>query len=164
MRSSALKELLSLARSEVESMNIQKLPYTSYVELVQKVVSKILSEVEFADNDVLKGLEKTVRNAVCTLIQTRISKILRHLAENREVDEDKLLSEEKKILDVVKKIEFRKVIEKKIALVLFKKSFPTIYSTTLKYLGPFSRFDLAVLPIEDVRELSEKGIVEKFEI
>ncbi|OYT26442.1 MAG: hypothetical protein B6V02_01595 [Thermoprotei archaeon ex4572_64] len=144
MRSSALKELLSLARSEVESMNIQKLPYTSYVELVQKVVSKILSEVEFADNDVLKGLEKTVRNAVCTLIQTRISKILRHLAENREVDEDKLLSEEKKILDVVKKIEFRKVIEKKIALVLFKKSFPTIYSTTLKYLGPFSRFDLDI--------------------
>ncbi len=164
MRSSTLKELLSLAKSEVESMDIQKLPYTSYTELVQKIVSKILNEVEIIDNDVLKGLEKTVKNAICTLIQTRISKILRHLAENRDVDEDKLLSEEKKILDAVKKIEFRRVVEKKIALVFFKKSFPTIYSTTLKYLGPFSRFDLAILPIEDVRELSEKGVVEKFEI
>ena len=164
-KENVVRELLILAKNEVESEKLLRIPYESYQDLVNHILNNLES---FSEDKI-----KLIRNAIATLIQRRINKLMKLYCEFQEIPEDSLLAEEKRLIHSIIEISLDKCKKSKVSkeekeityvIVSFKEYFPVIYITSNLTLGPFSKFDLITLTKDEVEDLAKKGIVEIIEV
>ena len=162
MISDVLKKLLEFTKMELDTEELQKPQYESYAQLIQEINNK-LSAVGILDKELLESMRGMVREALATLVMKRMEKIMRHYKAGKTIQQELLFAEERRFL--VPFLELRITEQREgraegLALVSFRKGFPTLYSVRLISLGPFSQFDLAVLPRTDAEELVRRGVID----
>ncbi|GEM_PF-6221619 len=165
-----LDQLSKLAIREVETETLLQPLATSYAELVETIIR------ELDPSEISEEKLKVIRNAIVVLIQRRLLKILQKISEGEDIPRKLLYSEERKIVSIFEKLTIEKLREVKkaqqvqevmqqvptesLAIVVFKDMFPALHSTLMLTLGPFSKFDVVSLPLDDANELKRKGIVD----
>jgi DNA replication factor GINS len=160
--SDVLKKLLEFTKMELDTEELQKPQYESYAQLIQEINNK-LSAVGILDKELLESMRGMVREALATLVMKRMEKIMRYYKAGKTIQQELLFAEERRFL--VPFLELRITEQREgraegLALVSFRKGFPTLYSVRLISLGPFSQFDLAVLPRTDAEELMRRGVID----
>ena len=163
MSSNIIQKILTLHKVEVESDKLQKIPYSSYSELIEEVLSS-LSERKL-DYRYIDEIKNILVNTLISLISRRIEKILNMIKKGEQIPEDILLSEEKKLVTPIIKLRSLEKVEKKevLTLVSFKMPFPILYLSKNKRLGPFNKFDIVTLGRSEAIELEKKKVVEIIE-
>ncbi len=147
----ALEELLELVRREEGTEELQKLPYRSLAQLVQEVSRHVSGEsIELA------------RRALARLVTLRIGKIMRQYQAGGGAQLESLLTEEGVLLAPLLGLGVGGGDGNGNGLVIasFRGDYPGLDSVRMVRLGPFRRFDLAVLPRTDAAELARKGVVD----
>lgn len=157
----AVKKLLDYARTEASSEELQKLPVNSYAQLIQEIINKVPTAAS-ADNEITGRIEGLVRSGVALLLESRFRKIARMIKEGKSIPEERLLIEERRL--VLPLMELRITASHKeprdLVITSFKKSFPHLYSVRLVTLGPFTQFDVAVIPKADAEELAKRNVAD----
>ncbi len=141
--------------------DIQKPPFRSYAEALRAVFEEVLSG--YKDEELLKHLRRSIARIFADLIRRRVDKIMRHIELGREVPKELLLQEELRLITPFLQYlrEYRvERREKGLVLASFKRDFPAIQSVLLIHLGPFTQFDVAVLPEADAEGLRRRDIIE----
>jgi len=161
--SDTLKRLLDLVRTETSTEDLQKPPYESYAQLVQEINNRLSIGGNVLDKELLESMRNMVREALASLVRRRIEKIMRYYQVGKDIPQELLFIEERRFLMPLLELRVAEARESKaegLSIVSFKKGFPTLYSVRLVSLGPFSQFDLVVLPRTDAEELMHRGVVD----
>ena len=160
MLSDKFRRLLEYARAEEGSQELQKLPYDSYMQIANDLSSSMT--LDELDPSIASRVESIVRDAIAHLMLRRLNKIISIIREGREPPEDRLLTEEKRLIAVFRELKVKRgAPAKAVALASFKREFPILYSASMSMMGPFAKFDVAVLSTVDVEELSRRGVAER---
>lgn len=154
--SNILQKLITLHKLEVETEELQKIPFQSYTIIIEHILKECSKNVrEF------ESIKQLILNLIASLISIRIEKIVKKIKNGQSIDPNILLEEERKIINPLIKIMEWKVELKieELCIISFKKPFPIIKLPN-KSFGPFNKFDIITLPKDDVKELIQKDIVE----
>lgn len=157
------RKLLEFTQMEVNTDELQRPPYESYAQWIQEIRDS-MPAVTTVNKDMLESVVGIVRETMATLVRRRIDKIMRSYQAGKEIPPELLFSEEKRFLMPFLELgvpEARGGGVPGPALVSFRRDFTVLRTVTgSAYLGPFSQFDVAVLPRTDAEDLSRKGIVD----
>ncbi len=177
-----IESISRLAVREVESDELEQPVASSYEELVRKIVEELSSSSSLSETKL-----RLVRSSLAVLIQRRIGKILEKISSGEDIPGRLLYREERKLVELfsilkmetlsgeraeteTKTVETEHVAEteerpsmklpSEINIVQFLEDFPALQSVSGHTLGPFSRFDIAALPVDDAEELKRKNVVD----
>ncbi len=160
MISDVLRRLMDFTKLEVSTEEIQRPPFESYAQLVQELNSRLSMGGNVLDKELIESAMSMVRETVAILVRKRIEKIMRYYQAGKEVPQDALLPEERRFLMPLLELKITEAPRSEVqgsAIVSFKKGFPVLYSVRLVTIGPFSQFDVAVMPRSDAEELLRRG-------
>ncbi|GAB6946274.1 hypothetical protein JCM16161A_04040 [Vulcanisaeta sp. JCM 16161] len=163
MISDVLRRLMDFTKLEVSTEEIQRPPFESYAQLVQELNSKLSMSGNVLDKELVESTMGMVRETIAILVRKRIEKIMRYYQAGKEVPQDALLPEERRFLMPLLELKVTEALRSEaqgLAIVSFKKGFPVLYSVRLVTIGPFSQFDIAVIPRSDAEELLRRGVIE----
>lgn len=176
----SLEKLSELLQAELKSEELQRIPKSIYKD-VASVMKSMRNEGQ--REDVMARLKdkeaKLLYSFITRLLEARIDKASK-LPEDK-LDEGRLCAEEKYILEALNESELRlkrvkqavqdgkpKLLNKLSDLVLSRKvvvrflqPMPSIVGVDLKRYGPFQSGDVAALPLENVKPLIKRGVVEE---
>lgn len=175
-----IESISRLAVREVESDELEQPVASSYEELVRKIVEELSSSSSLSETKL-----RLVRSSLAVLIQRRIGKILEKISSGEDIPGRLLYREERKLVELfsilkmetlsgeraeTETVETEHVAEteerpsmklpSEINIVQFLEDFPALQSVSGHTLGPFSRFDIAALPVDDAEELKRKNVVD----
>lgn len=159
-------EFLKVYEREMKEKNLVPLTKDFYRRVLASLSMKgekesLKAEVEFLESD-------AIREMLAEMFLCRIIKIVGIIITTGKVDLSQLTDEEIEVLGKINNIldKFKKckeVLVKEITpqnvLVIFTKSHPPFLASDRKMYGPFSKGDVAYLPIVDVTDLKDKGVV-----
>jgi len=149
------QQIREIIANEIRSDEITSIEKDFYLKILNKI-----TELQEKDN-----LTKLLN----ILQYVRIVKILGKIFFGLEVDKEKLSKEELELVKYLKSIYARYISEKKVieitkkeeviglALIVFKEPLHKVYLGNLT-LGPFSKGDVAVLPLEVLRTIPSDKI------
>ena len=161
--SDVLRRLMDFTKLEVSTEEIQKPPFESYAQLVQELNRRLSTSGNVLDKELIESTMGMVRETIAILVRKRMEKIMRYYQTGREIPQDALLPEERRFLIPLLELritEAPKGEAQGLSIVSFKKGFPVLYSVRLVTMGPFSQFDIAVIPRSDAEELLRRGVID----
>ncbi|GAB6944583.1 hypothetical protein JCM14467A_13650 [Vulcanisaeta sp. JCM 14467] len=163
MISDVLRRLMDFTKLEVSTEEIQKPPFESYAQLIQELNRRLSTSGNVLDKELIESTMGMVRETIAILARKRMEKIMRYYQTGREIPQDALLPEERRFLMPFLELritEAPKGETQGLSIVSFKKGFPVLYSVRLVTMGPFSQFDIAVMPRSDAEELLRRGVID----
>lgn len=165
MISDVLRRLMDFTKLEVSTEEIQKPPFESYAQLVQELNSKLSMSGNVLDKELVESTMSMVRETIAILVRKRIEKIMKYYQAGKELPQDALLPEERRFLMPLLELRITEAPPRSeaqgFAIVSFKRGgFPVLYSVRLVTIGPFSQFDIAVIPRSDAEELLRRGVID----
>ncbi len=133
---------------------------SSLAVLIQRRIGKILEKLVSGEDIPGRLLYKEERKLVEIFSRLKIDSI-----RETKPRETETLERVTEYSEAEAKIEeqapsTRPFIPGDIGIVQFLEDFPALQSVTLRTFGPFSKFDIAALPADDVEELKRKNIVD----
>ena len=161
--SDVLRRLMDFTKLEVSTEEIQKPPFESYAQLIQELNRRLSTSGNVLDKELIESTMGMVRETIAILVRKRMEKIMRYYQTGREIPQDALLPEERRFLMPLLELritEAPKGETQGLSIVSFKKGFPVLYSVRLVTMGPFSQFDIAVIPRSDAEELLRRGVID----
>jgi DNA replication factor GINS len=179
------RELREAWKRELENSDLGKLPADFYSGIAN-YVKKLKEESRMLDKRTAKAIllrkeTQNVKRMARELIQVRYRKIVDKGARGQEIAHDVLTAEEEEIFKKISPIAEmvscvldgilrgrapKATIEhghKKIVL-RFLKDIPAIVGVDMKTYGPFKAEDIASIPSENAKILTEQGLAEKVEV
>lgn len=179
------KDLFELWKKESESSELEKLPSNFYSQ-VADYVRRLKEEQRMIDRKTLKASllkveMRNVKHIVRELVKIRCQKLIRILAEGKEIPWDVLAVQEKNILtegsllftsglqNLAEGVLHGHLTEgsvegdQKMVVVRFLKEVPAIIGADMKAYGPFKCEDVASLPVKNARILIKQKLAEKIE-
>jgi DNA replication factor GINS len=179
------EELYKIWKSELESIELVKLPKNFYSELIE-YLKKLREESRMLDKrtvkaSLLKGEMQNVKRMIRELTRLRYRKLIRKMAKGEKVPTDVLTVEEEKIYKEISSFAeaYRNLVKnilhgyapkadietKRRRVVLrFLKDVPAIVGADMDTYGPFKAEDIASLPVENAKILSKQGLAELVEV
>jgi len=179
------EELYKIWKSELESIELVKLPKNFYSELVE-YLKRLREESRMLDKrtvkaSLLKGEMQNVKRMIRELTRLRYRKLIRKMAKGEKVPTDVLTVEEEKIYKEISSFAeaYRNLVKnilhgyapkagietKRRGVVLrFLKDVPAIVGADMDTYGPFKAEDIASLPVENAKILSKQGLAEMVEV
>lgn len=157
-----IEKLAQWLKAEVESHILSPPPYTSYMEAAEIIARELKSYP--LPHGVLEKVRGYAASLLVSIMEIRLRKIIDELSLGRLPD--KLTAEEERLVAPIEKI-LRAAPQRKRAqdyvVVQFLTPHPAIVTEDFVQIGPFSKGDLAKLPLRDAKDLVEKGIAKWFE-
>ena len=171
-----------ILNAELKSERLERIPKTLYRDLASYIKS-IKNDVNQGGESVtsrLKDVERKLLYAFVTrLLEIRIEKAAK--LPSGVVDEGRLTSEEKYILEALTQSDIRmnrvkeairsgrasllsrisEVLASRFVVVRFLQPLPSIMGVDLKRYGPFQPGDVVAMPLENVKPLLKQGSVEE---
>ncbi|MFB6469881.1 MAG: hypothetical protein TU36_001390 [Vulcanisaeta sp. AZ3] len=152
-----LRKLLEFTQMEVNSDELQRPLYESYAQLIQGIVNN-LPTGNTSDKELLESMVNMVKETLTVLVRRRIEKIMGYYRAGKIIPQELLFMEEKRFLTPFLDLRIPEAVG--VVLVSFRENFPMIRSVTGSTYGPFTQFDIAVLPRTDAEDLRRRGIVD----
>ena len=174
-----MSELLD---AELKNERLERIPKTVYRDTAAYLKS-MKNNIDQGDVSVaarIKDREGKILYAFATrLLEIRVEKAVK--LSSGMVDDGRLTSEEKYILEALSQSDKRmsrvkkaiedgrvglllrilEVMTSRFTVVRFLQSMPSIMGVDLKRYGPFEPYDVAVMPLENVKPLLRQGLVEE---
>jgi len=160
------EEFLEVYEKEMKERDLTPLTRDFY----KNVLASLFAEKEGKSLKAeIKTLERdTVREMLVEMFLCRVVKVIEIMLNSGEVDLSQLTDEEVEVVEKINEIlnKFRRSEEITIkeiipqnVLVVFVRPHPPFLASNKKIYGPFSEGDVAYLPIVDVTDLKNKGVV-----
>jgi DNA replication factor GINS len=188
----SLKYLCNLLMKEINADSLQNLPVNIYHEVTARIETlRRYSTESAAEEQIAKAQIELLFSAIRLLFETRYSKIetIRRADKHQEneiemIDYSNMTREEKFVLDgsleTDKRIQMilsaiksgRPIVLDKISNILSHKRVPVRFIKPIDRFmgidmvtyGPFVEEDIALLPSENARALTQSGLVEEIQI
>ncbi|WP_439959503.1 hypothetical protein [Vulcanisaeta thermophila] len=158
MISGALMKLQEFVKMEMSSDDLQKPPFDSYARIVHEINEYMASII--SDQEIARSINSMVREQLEMLVVIRIGKIMRMYRMGREIPNELLMTEERRLLTPLLELGSTQRVSEGLTMVSFRNGFPQLKSVTLAQLGPFEVFDVAALPGTDASTLRDRGVVD----
>lgn len=188
----SLKYLCTLLMKEINADSLQNLPVNIYHEVTARIETlQRYSTESAAEEQIAKAQIELLFRAIRLLLETRYSKIekIQRTGKHQKneivkIDYSNMTREEKFVLDgsleTEKRIEMilaaiqsgRPIVLDKISNILSHKHVPVRFIKPIDRFmgidmvtyGPFVEEDIALLPSENARALTQSGLVEEIQI
>ncbi|AET32904.1 hypothetical protein [Pyrobaculum ferrireducens] len=147
--------------AELNSRILSDPPFSSYAEAAEQ----FLRELQNAPlpQGVLDQVKEQVSAALLTIMELRLRKIVWELGQARVPS--RVTAEEDRLIRPLVKIRQAGPQRKRAqeyVVVQFLVDHPTIVTEDFVQVGPFTRGDLAKLPLRDAKDLEERGVARRF--
>jgi DNA replication factor GINS len=183
-------KLFEIWKSEKSNEELQPLK-SDFYEKAFNFVKKLNKNESAIDPNSIKGIllkieRERVKNIISGLIEVRFKKIYKSLIEGVPLSLDYMTKEEETIYNKIleglqflnnfkaeslngesfNKSDLRNEITETKTLILlrFNKDVPAIMGADMKPYGPFSKEDLAILPLENANALIYKNVAKKINL
>jgi hypothetical protein len=147
--------------AEINSRFLADPPFNSYAEVAEEFVKEL--ENNPLPQSLLDKVKEQMVSMLLTLIEIRMRKILWELSQGRVPA--KMTAEEDRLVRPLVKIQQAGSQRRRVqdyVFVQFLVSHPAIITEDFVQIGPFSKGDLAKLPVRDAKDLEERKIVRRF--
>jgi len=162
------REFLKIYEKEMKERDLVPLPRDFYERVLMSLYRKekhegLRAEVKTLENNV-------IRKMLVEMFLCRMAKIIEMMISSKEINLKQLTNEEievfeniSKVVNKLKRVEKKDILIDKVVprnvLVIFTEPHPPFLASDKRMYGPFSKGDVAYLPVVDVSDLRRKGVV-----
>ncbi|AAL64627.1 hypothetical protein [Pyrobaculum aerophilum] len=147
--------------AEINSRVLSDPPFNSYAEIAEQYVKELQNSP--LPQSLQDQIKEHISSTLLTIMELRLRKIIWELSQGREPS--RVTAEEERLIRPIVKIRHAGVQKKRAqhyVVVQFLTSHPAIVTEDFVQIGPFSRGDLAKLPLRDAKDLEERGVARRF--